>query len=128
MLIADARKDSPQLGTVWTRGVPLEIAPTGWTVARAALLSMGAISASLRMGGDRKAGPVVTDGGHFVIDAHFGPIADPATLEARLKQVPGVLETGLFVGFASKAFLGNEDGSVEERTNDAAATPFARSA
>jgi ribose 5-phosphate isomerase A len=44
--------------------------------------------------------PYVTDGGNQILDCRFGPIADPAALGARLKAMVGVVEHGLFVGFA----------------------------
>lgn len=66
--------------------------------------------------GVRKAGPVVTDNGNLLIDAHFGPIADPADLERKIKMLPGVVEVGLFVGMAEEAYFGQEDGSVVVRT------------
>ncbi len=60
-----------------------------------------------------KAGPVVTDNGNFIIDADFGEIADPVALNDALIRIPGVVETGLFVRMACRAYFGKEDGSVE---------------
>jgi ribose 5-phosphate isomerase A len=56
--------------------------------------------------GKGKVGPVITDNGNVIIDASFGPIEKPAVLEKRLKMIPGVVETGLFVGLADIAYLG----------------------
>jgi len=53
---------------------------------------------------------VTTDNGNFILDADFGPIDDPAGLERELKSIPGVLETGLFLGFADLAYVGTPDG------------------
>ena len=61
-----------------------------------------------------KAGPVVTDGGNFILDVDFGAIADPVALNATLLPIVGVVETGLFCQMACKAYFGMEDGSVEE--------------
>ena len=61
-----------------------------------------------------KAGPVVTDGGNFILDVDFGPIPDPAALNAAILPIVGVVETGLFCGMACKAYFGMEDGGVEE--------------
>lgn len=123
VLVADHRKQSEQLGTCWTKGVPLEIAPSGYRLAMRLLAAKGA-SATLRMA-KSKAGPVVTDGGHFVVDAHFGGIDDVPAMERWLKAVPGVLETGIFCGMATKAFFGQADGSVVEWTAEGNATPVA---
>jgi len=51
----------------------------------------------------------------IVLDMHFGILPDPDTLDARLKQIVGVVETGLFVGLCQRLVIGNPDGSVEER-------------
>ena len=64
--------------------------------------------------------PFVTDGGHYTADCKFEKIADPASLEAQIKHIPGALESGLFVGLAGAAQrrmarlkLGFELGRVE---------------
>jgi ribose 5-phosphate isomerase A len=59
----------------------------------------------LRMG-IRKAGPVVTDQGNLVIDVKFDRIDNPAELEMKINNLPGVLENGLFVGVADVILVG----------------------
>lgn len=59
-----------------------------------------------------KAGPVVTDNGNFVIDAHFGAIQDPAALLKEIKLLTGVYEVGLFCNMAETAYFGEADGTV----------------
>lgn len=66
---------------------------------------------TLRMA-ERKAGPVVTDNGNFLVDVDFGMVQDPHTLNQQLLNIPGVLETGLFIHMAHKAYFGQQDGSV----------------
>ena len=44
--------------------------------------------------------PFVTDGGHYILDCRFGRIPNPETLAERLNDVPGVVEHGLFIGYA----------------------------
>jgi ribose 5-phosphate isomerase A len=56
--------------------------------------------------GKGKVGPVITDNGNMIIDASFGLVDKPADLEKKLKLIPGVVETGLFVGLADIAYLG----------------------
>ena len=60
------------------------------------------------MGGKAKAGPIITDNGNFIIDAHFGEIADPKTLAKKIKEFVGVVEVGLFINMADAAYFGNE--------------------
>jgi ribose 5-phosphate isomerase A len=59
-----------------------------------------------------KAGPVVSDNGNFIIDVDFGKINNPSDLNLKLLQIPGVIDTGLFLGMASKAYIGQKDGTV----------------
>jgi ribose 5-phosphate isomerase A len=66
----------------------------------------------LRMGSG-KLGPVVTDNGNFIIDIDFGAIREPSALDVRLKGIPGILETGLFLGYAGVAYVGKRS-TVEE--------------
>ena len=47
--------------------------------------------------------PWMTDSGNFIYDVAAGIIEDPAELEARLRHIPGVVESGLFVGRATVA-------------------------
>ena len=75
----------------------------------------GKVKASLRMAGASKAGPVVSDNGNFILDVDFGFIQDPKSLNDKLLQIPGIVETGLFIDMAEKVYFGNKDGSVTER-------------
>ena len=54
--------------------------------------------------------PVVTDGGHLLIDALFGRIFNPEALSADLHNVPGVVEHGLFLGLCARAYVAGPDG------------------
>jgi ribose 5-phosphate isomerase A len=54
----------------------------------------------------------VTDGQHFIIDASFGRISDVDGLDMALRAIPGVVETGLFIGIASKAVVAGKEGVV----------------
>ena len=57
-----------------------------------------------------------TDNGHPVLDCRFpGGIPDPAGMEAELDRIPGVVETGLFVGLAQVLVIGHPDGKAEVR-------------
>ena len=63
---------------------------------------------TVRSGGG-KLGPVVTDNGNLIVDAEFGVISKPKRLEAELKAIPGVIETGLFLGYVDLAYLGTTE-------------------
>jgi ribose 5-phosphate isomerase A len=104
----DFRKYSKRLGHSWTQGVPVEIVPPAHSKVLKDLLSLGAQHATLRMGGKAKAGPIVTDNGNFIIDAHFGEIEDAERLARSIKMLVGVVEVGLFINMADAAYFGNE--------------------
>jgi ribose 5-phosphate isomerase A len=58
--------------------------------------------ATLRQG---TSGPFISDNGGYLLDSRLGPIADLRALEAKLRAVPGVVDTGLFLDFQPKIFL-----------------------
>lgn len=110
IVVADDRKQSQVLGSQWRQGVPIEVVPMARCPVEKVLRALGGRPV-LRMA-QRKAGPVVSDNGGFIIDCDFGEIRDPARLEAQLRGIVGVVETGLFVGMASVAYFGQANGTV----------------
>ena len=90
--------------------IPVEILPFSLGVVIKKIQSMG-ITPTVRQA-ERKMGPVVTDNGNFILDLKFSqPIDDPKTIAIDLKMIPGVIETGLFVGMTDEVHVGTEDGS-----------------
>jgi len=63
--------------------------------------------------GKGKVGPVVTDNGNFIIDLYCGEIKEPEKLNMKLKNIPGVVETGLFLGMTDILYVGKKDGEVQ---------------
>lgn len=57
--------------------------------------------------------PFVTDEGHYILDCPVPERTDPEELAAELSMVPGVVEHGLFIGMAEKAYLGTPEGGVQ---------------
>ena len=49
-----------------------------------------------------------------MLDCHFGVIDNPLALSAKLKEIPGVVETGLFLQMADVAIIGYSDGTIKE--------------
>ena len=100
IVVVDASKLVDRLGG----GVPLpvEIVSFGWEAALDSLASAGC-APHLRRVGDQ---PFVTDNANYIADCAIADIADAAALNARLKTIVGVVETGLFVGLASQVFVG----------------------
>jgi len=108
VVVADHTKKVPVLG----RGVvPVEIVPFGYRATLRAIAALGG-EAELRMDGDEF---FFTDNGHLIADVRFGPIGDPLGLHRALLEIPGVVETGLFVGLASRALVAGPFGLEELR-------------
>jgi ribose 5-phosphate isomerase A len=57
----------------------------------------------------------VTDNGNFVLDVDMGAISAPGELANTIKLLTGVVEVGLFINMATKAYLGADDGSAAVR-------------
>jgi ribose 5-phosphate isomerase A len=102
IVVVDETKLVDKLGSKFP--VPVEVVPFGLVPVLHALERLGGVP-ELRMG-VRKAGPVVTDQGNFVVDVKFDSIPDPARLERTINNIPGVLENGLFVGVAHRVLFG----------------------
>jgi len=88
--------------------LPVEVTAFGWEATARRLAALGGAPV-LRQ---RDGAPVRTDGGNLVLDCGgFAPIRDPEGLQARIKTIAGVVETGLFLGGAEQAIVGQADGS-----------------
>jgi ribose 5-phosphate isomerase A len=103
IIIADERKKVRVLGEN-EQPVPIEVLPFAIAVVKRKIEEIGG-KAVLREG-KGKVGPVITDNGNVIIDASFGLIDDAEKLEKKLKMIPGVVETGLFIGLANIAYIG----------------------
>jgi ribose 5-phosphate isomerase A len=107
IIIADESKRVKVLG-MHDHPVPLEVVPFAAKTVMQRIVQIGG-TPTLRQG-TGKVGPVVTDNGNIIVDAAFGAIKEPAELEAQLRKLPGLIETGLFVGMANIVYLGNASG------------------
>jgi ribose 5-phosphate isomerase A len=103
VIIVDGSKRSFRLGEKWP--VPLEVLPFAHLQTARLLGAFG--KPVLRV---TKGAPVRTDAGNFVYDLATGPIDDPAKLDRALHAVPGVVETGLFVGRADVVLVADGGG------------------
>jgi ribose 5-phosphate isomerase A len=115
LVIADASKCVDQLGAF---PLPVEINPFG---ASATMAAMDRVSDALGLQANGQirhiaatsqddSAPFVTDGGHWIVDCSYGSIAEPAALDEALRSIPGVVETGLFIGMARKALIAGPRG------------------
>ncbi|OGF57587.1 MAG: ribose 5-phosphate isomerase A [Candidatus Fraserbacteria bacterium RBG_16_55_9] len=105
VIIVDASKLSPMLGTDWP--VPVEIIPFGWRSQVDYLESLGA-RVTLRQNRDEI--PFNTDQGNWILDCDFGQISQPTELAGLLDGHTGIVEHGLFLGLATDVIVADSKG------------------
>jgi len=103
VILIDEGKLVSNLGQ--SRSLPVEVLPFAWAISARNLSGLGC-NPSLR---ERDGEPFITDNGNYILDCDFGPIESPAALESRIKLLPGVIESGLFIGVADTVVIGFED-------------------
>jgi ribose 5-phosphate isomerase A len=94
-VVVDSSKMVQRLGQ--RHPVPLEVIPEALRLVVDKLARCGWTEATLRHG-TGKDGPVITERGNYLLDLTIGHV-EPDT-EVSLKALPGVVETGLFIGYA----------------------------
>ena len=110
VIVADWTKSSSVLGEKWLNGVPVEIIPQAQRFLHKKFREIGG-EPKLRQS-VAKLGPLITDNGNFIIDVNFGKIHSPKELHSQLVELPGVVDTGIFVNMTSKAYIGQKDKEV----------------
>lgn len=103
IIIVDERKLTDKLG----RGqpVPVEVLPFAEPLSAREIRKIGG-KPFLRV--TRGGAPYITDNGNFILDVDFEVIEDPYELNRKLKMIPGVVETGLFLGMAHTVYVGTK--------------------
>jgi ribose 5-phosphate isomerase A len=100
VIVADASKLSPRLGTHWA--VPVEVLDFGWQSQARFITGLGA-QVVTRQG-------VRTDQGNMILDCRFGPIDNAADLARKLDARAGIVAHGLFLNLAYEAVIATPDG------------------
>jgi ribose 5-phosphate isomerase A len=108
VVVAESSKKVGRLGE--TRRLPVEIVRFAWRDTRRRL---GALVPDAELRISQQGDTVITDEGHYILDCELPASGDQAALGDAIKAEVGVVEHGLFIGMASLAVLGNDDGSVE---------------
>jgi ribose 5-phosphate isomerase A len=108
VVVAEAAKKVERLGQ--TRRLPVEVIRFAWRDTQRRLADK-VPGTAIRL--DDRGDVVVTDEGHYILDCELPATGDLAALGAAIKAEVGVVEHGLFIGMASMALLGNDDGTVE---------------
>jgi ribose 5-phosphate isomerase A len=112
VILVDPSKVVDRLGT--RSRIPVEVVPYARGSLIAQLADRG-MTATVRPAPEGT-GTFRTDNGLEILDLRPDrPLEDPGKLDLELRGLPGVLETGLFVGLTSVVLVGHSDGTVEER-------------
>ena len=113
VVIADPSKQVERLGKF---PLPVEVTPFGYTITAKLVYDVLAASGidrpRVQLRSLTNGELVVTDGGNHILDCHCERIPDTEALAARLSNVPGVVEHGLFIGLARTVIIGNENGAT----------------
>ncbi len=104
VIVVDESKLSAQLGINWP--VPVEVIPFNWESQAEYLRGLGGAPALRLASGE----PFHSDQGNIILDCDFGPIAEPAALDARLNARAGIVEHGLFIGMARDVVVSGAGG------------------
>jgi len=117
IVIAD---DSKWVDVLGRFPLPVEVIPFGLAATQRELgdaFAKSGVSGQMVLRKGKDGHVFVTDGGHWIIDAHLGRIADAPRLATHLSAIPGVVEHGLFIGIAKAAVLAGAQGIrfVEQR-------------
>lgn len=109
--IVDDTKVHDILGTF---PLPVEVVPYGSGRLLKKFNDKG-LKPILRM--DKNKLPIVTDGGHYIIDLHLNAIDNPQNLAEYLERQVGVVEHGLFLDVADVIIIGGDKNIIKERKN-----------
>jgi ribose 5-phosphate isomerase A len=104
------------VGTLGARGrIPVELIPFARGPAVRRLRALG-LRPTVRMEANGTQ-PVITENGNLLLDCRPDAVlADgraARALDAALRAIPGVVDTGLFLGTAERVLVGHPDGRVE---------------
>ncbi|CRX38441.1 ribose 5-phosphate isomerase A [Estrella lausannensis] len=106
IVLIDSTKRKKHLGGSF---LPVEILPFGSNLTINKIESMN-LRGAIRL---REGRVYTTDNGNFIYDIQLeDQLSDPWGLELSLLNIPGVIETGLFLGYAGRVIMGEENGSV----------------
>lgn len=107
-IIADETKLVKKLGE--KHPIPIEVLPFALGFVEIQLKKLAPRKMTLRMCGQGKDGPVITDNGNLLIDLSLGVLREPNRVSDELDRIPGVIENGIFAGMAHVAYLGGTEG------------------
>lgn len=105
IVMVDYTKQVPALGGSFP--LPIEVVPFGWGSTAREIETLTKSRVILR---ERQGSPFKTEAGHLILDVHITRISQAGELETALNLIPGVVETGLFVGRTNVLIVGTPQG------------------
>lgn len=105
IVMVDHTKQVPVLGGSFP--LPIEVIPFGWGSTAREIEALTKSRVVLR---ERNGAPFRTESGNLIVDVHIDRISQPGDLETALNLIPGVVETGLFVGRTNVLIVGTPQG------------------
>ncbi len=105
IVMVDHTKQVPVLGGSFP--LPIEVIPFGWGSTAREIEALTKSRVVLR---ERNGAPFRTEAGNLIVDVHIDRISQPGELETALNLIPGVVETGLFVGRTNVLIVGTPQG------------------
>lgn len=105
IVLVDHTKRVPVLGGSFP--LPIEVIPFGWGSTAREIERMTKSRVVLR---ERHGAPFKTEAGNLIVDVHIPRVDQPGELESALNQIPGIVETGLFVDRTSILIVGTPQG------------------
>ncbi len=103
VIIVDESKMKRRLGEAWA--VPVEVLRFGFFGTCERLGKLGGVKQRVKDGA-----AFVTDAGNYIVDVATGPMDDPAAIDHAMRAIPGVVETGFFIGRADLVLVAGAQG------------------
>jgi ribose 5-phosphate isomerase A len=105
IVLVDYTKRVPVLGGSFP--LPIEVVPFGWGSTAREIEALTKSRVVLR---ERNGTPFKTEAGNLIVDVHIDRIDQPRDLEIALNNIPGIVETGLFVNRTDVLIVGTSQG------------------
>ncbi len=104
IVLVTPEKLVPKLGT--RAPIPVEVIPYAAPTIKRHLEKLGGIVNLRKKEGN--IAPFVTDNQNWIFDVRFEPIEDVALVDAKIRAIPGVVDTGIFLGLADFVLVGEK--------------------
>lgn len=106
IIVADESKMVTTLGKF---PLPVEVLQFGWELTAKKIETAFGVKTVIR---EREGKVFVSNNGNYILDCHFGQIADAEQLHFQLKQMLGVVETGLFINMTDTIIISSNSGTI----------------